>query len=327
MRRSLRAWEESWPLARPFAIARGTKTEARVVVCAVEGDGVIGRGECVPYARYGESVGSVLATVRAAGPDVAAGLDRSALLHRLPAGAARNALDCALYDWEAKRQGRRAWEIAGLPAPGILPTAETIVLDDAGRMAAAARELRDRPLLKVKVGRADVVARLAAVRAAAPRARLIVDANEAWDRPTLSAVCEPLAALGVEMIEQPLPAGEDAALASYRGPIPLCADESFHTPADLDRLAPLYQVMNIKLDKAGGLSAALTLAQDVQARGLGVMIGCMVATSLAIAPALVIGALATVLDLDGPLWLARDRTPGLRIEGGRIAPPEPALWG
>ncbi|MFZ1414736.1 MAG: N-acetyl-D-Glu racemase DgcA [Defluviicoccus sp.] len=327
MTRSLRAWAETWPLARPFAISRGTKTQAHVIVCTVEEDGCIGRGECVPYARYGESVGSVLASIREAAPVIAAGLDRPGLIERLPAGAARNAIDCALFDWEAKAQGRRAWDIAGVAAPAVQTTAETIALDDVDGMARAARALSDRPLLKVKVGGYDVIARVAAVRRAAPRARLIVDANEAWDRQTLDAVCQPLADLSVEMIEQPLPADEDGALAGYRGLVPLCADESFHTAADLERLKPLFRIMNIKLDKAGGLTAALALARQVHAADLRIMVGCMVATSLAIAPALLLGTLATVIDLDGPLWLANDRTPGLTIRAGRIGPPPAELWG
>ena len=327
MTRSLRAWAETWPLARPFAISRGTKTQAHVIVCAVEGDGGIGRGECVPYGRYGENAGSVLASIREAAPAIAAGMDRPALLTLFPAGAARNALDCALLDWEAKVQGRPAWNIVGVAAPSVQTTAETVALDDIEGMARAARLVSDRPLLKVKVGRDDVIARVAAVRSAAPHARLLVDANEAWDRPTLEAVCQPLADLGVEMIEQPLPAAEDEALAGYGGPVPLCADESFHTAADLKRLQPLYQIMNIKLDKAGGLTAALALARTVHAAGLDVMIGCMVATSLAIAPAMLLGTLATLIDLDGPLWLARDRAPGLSFHAGRIDPPPAELWG
>jgi L-alanine-DL-glutamate epimerase-like enolase superfamily enzyme len=324
---SLRAWAETWPLVRPFAISRGTKTQAHVIVCVVEGEGCIGRGECVPYARYGESVGSVLASIRESAPAIAAGMDRPGLIERLPAGAARNAIDCALFDWEAKSQGRPAWDIAGVAVPAEQTTAETIALDDVEGMARAARLVSDRPLLKVKVPRDDVIARLTAVRRAAPSAGLIVDANEAWDRQTLDMVCQPLADLGVKMIEQPLPAGEDGALAGYRGVVPLCADESFHTAADLERLKPLYQIMNIKLDKAGGLTAALALARAVHAAGLHVMIGCMVATSLAIAPALLLGSLATVIDLDGPLWLARDRAPALAIRAGRIAPPPAELWG
>ena len=327
MTRSLRAWAETWPLARPFAISRGTKTQAHVIICVVEGDGCIGRGECVPYGRYGESTGSVLASIREAAPAIAAGLDRPGLLERMPAGAARNAIDCALFDWEAKVQRRPAWDIAGVAAPAEQTTAETIGLGDVEAMARTARALSDRPLLKVKVGRDDVMARVAAVRREAPRASLIVDANEAWDRQTLDTVCQPLADLGVEMIEQPLPAAEDDALAGYSGLVPLCADESFHTAADMERLKLLYRIMNIKLDKAGGLTAALALARAVRAAGLEVMIGCMVATSLAIAPALLLGTLAKVIDLDGPLWLARDRTPSLSIRAGRIPPPPAALWG
>jgi len=322
MTRALSVRAEQWPLDRPFTIARGTKTVAEVA----DADAV-GRGEAVPYARYGETVADVVAAVEAMAPAVAAGLDRLALAEAMPAGAARNALDCALWDLEAKQSGQPAWALAGVARPQPVPTAETIALDDPDRMAAAARDLAERPLLKIKVGGEAVVERVAAVRAAAPDARLIVDANEGWDRPLLDSVVDGLAGLGVALIEQPLPAAEDAALAGFASPVPLCADESCHTAADLPRLASIYDVVNVKLDKTGGLTGALELAAAAQAAGFSIMVGCMVATSLAMAPALLLAGGAAFVDLDGPLWLARDRDHALRFDGGLIHPADPQLWG
>ncbi|MCP5368193.1 MAG: L-Ala-D/L-Glu epimerase [Hyphomicrobiales bacterium] len=327
MTRRLFARAETWPLARPFAISRGTKTEAQVVVAEVADGPRRGRGECVPYARYGETVAQVLADIEAMAGAVAGGLDRDALRAAMPAGAARNALDCALWDLEAKAAGRRAWDLAGLPAPGPVTTAETIGVDTPAAMGARAAELAARPLLKVKVDGAAVVERLAAVRAGAPGARLVVDANEAWDLDLLRSVAGPLADLGVEMIEQPLPAGADGDLDGYAGPVVLCADESGHGVADLDRLAGRYGMVNVKLDKTGGLTAALDLAAAARAAGLAVMVGCMVGTSLAMAPALLLAADAAVVDLDGPVFLSRDRAPGLVIDNGTIHPPPADLWG
>jgi L-alanine-DL-glutamate epimerase-like enolase superfamily enzyme len=318
---------ERWPLARPFTIARGSKTEAVVVVAEIATPAGVGRGEAVPYARYGESVEAVAAAAQAMAPMVAAGLDRRALLDHLPAGAARNAIDCALVDAGCRLSGVRAWQRLGFPPPATLVTAETIALDAIGRMQAAAAALAGRPLLKVKVGADAVVDRVAAVRAAAPRARLIVDANEAWSARLLADVLPALADLGVVMIEQPLPAGSDADLAGFPSPIPLCADESCHTVADLDALPDGYQMVNVKLDKAGGLLAAADLMRRARDRGLAVMVGCMVATSLAMAPALLLAGQADLVDLDGPLWLAADRLPGLAFADGLIAPPPPGLWG
>ncbi|HSO43351.1 MAG TPA: N-acetyl-D-Glu racemase DgcA, partial [Rhodospirillales bacterium] len=326
--RRLTVRHQTWPLARPFAIARGTKTAAEVVVAEIEDDGRIGRGEGVPYARYGETVEAVLAATQAMAGAIARGMDREALQAALPAGAARNALDCALWDVEAKRAGVRAWELAGTAPPRPLPTATTLSLDTAARMAGAAAEaVADGVcLLKLKVGADAVVERVAAVRAAAPETRLIVDANEGWTFPMLQRLAEPLHALGVEMIEQPLPAGSDGALAGFVSPVPICADESFHTQADLDRLDG-YRMVNVKLDKTGGLTAALPLAGAARARGLALMVGCMVSTSLAMAPATLLGQGAALVDLDGPQFLARDREHGLRYDGGLVYPPEPALWG
>jgi L-Ala-D/L-Glu epimerase / N-acetyl-D-glutamate racemase len=325
--RRLRVRAEAWPLARPFTISRGTKTTAEVVVVEIEEDGLHGRGECVPYPRYGESPAQVTEAIAAVAADIEAGLSREELQDRLPAGAARNALDCALWDLEAKAHGHPAWQLAGLAAPRPAVTAETIALDAPEAMAAAAAQLRDRPLLKVKVGADDVIERVGAVRAAAPGARLVVDANEDWDLALLERIAGMLAALDVEVIEQPLPASEDAALRDFAGPPALCADESCHTMVDLERLPDAYRMINIKLDKAGGLTEALRLAAAARARGLGVMVGCMVATSLGIAPAMLLAGEAQVVDLDGPLWLAHDRGPALKFADGWIYPPEPTLWG
>lgn len=326
--RRLSVRHETWALAKPFAIARGSKTAAEVVVAEIEDEGFVGRGECVPYGRYGESVDGVAAAVRAMAAPIASGMDRPALQLALPAGAPRNALDCALWDLEAKRAGARAWELAGLAPLRPLPFATTLSLDGPAAMAQAAEEAvaSGAGLLKLKVAGDGVLERVEAVRAAARGARLIVDANEGWTLSLLERLVGPLDALGVEMIEQPLPAGRDGALAGFASPLTLCADESLHTESDLDRLAG-YGMVNVKLDKTGGLTAALPLASAARARGLELMVGCMVSTSLAMAPAMLLGEAAAIVDLDGPLWLARDREPALRYDRGLVHPPEPALWG
>ncbi len=324
---SLTVTAEAWPLARPFAISRGVKTEALVVVAEVSDGEFTGRGECVPYPRYGETVEAVVALLIGQAAAVAAGLDRAALQSALPAGAARNGLDCALWDFDAKRAGRRAWELAGIAAPTPTVTAETIGLGPAREMAARAAELAAAPLLKVKLDGHDVIDRMQAVHQAAPAARLIVDPNEGWDAALLGHVAPDLAALGVEMLEQPLPADNDAALAEITCPIPICADESCHTAADLPGLAGKYQIINIKLDKTGGLTGALALADAAQAAGFGLMVGCMVGTSLAMAPATLLTPRAQFTDLDGPLLLKADREPGLDFSGGRICPPGVGVWG
>ncbi|MFQ5985590.1 MAG: N-acetyl-D-Glu racemase DgcA [Alphaproteobacteria bacterium] len=325
--RRLTARAESWPIRGAFTISRGAKTEARVVVVDIAEGDVVGRGECVPYARYGETVDGVLAQMGRLRHDLAAGLDRDALQGTLPAGAARNALDCALWDLEAKRAGTSAWKLAGLPAPRPVVTAFTVSLDSPEQMAAAARANAERPLLKLKLGRNRVVERVRAVRSAAPKARLIVDANEAWTPELLAAVAPELAALGVEVIEQPLPAGSDAALAALDRPVPVCADESCHDTASLDGVKGRYDMVNVKLDKTGGFTEALRLVAAARSAGFSVMVGCMVATSLAMAPASLITGFARIVDLDGPLMLERDRSPGLTYRDGLIYPPAPALWG
>ena len=319
---------ERWPLAGAFTISRGTKTEAIVVVAELSDGTHRGRGESVPYARYGETPDGIVAAIEALRPALRLGLDRSALQRILAAGAARNALDCAYWDVNAKQAGRRAYELAGLSRPRPLTTAYTISLAAAAEMAAAAEQAAWRPLLKVKLGGGQGDdRRIAAVRRAAPRAEIIVDANEGWDADNFEQNLAACADAGVTLIEQPLPEGRDAALARIKRPIAVCADESVHDRASLDRLAGKYDAVNIKLDKAGGLTEALALAAEAERRGFAIMVGSMVATSLAIAPAMLLAQGARVVDLDGPLLLAKDRADGLRTEGSVIYPSEPALWG
>jgi L-alanine-DL-glutamate epimerase-like enolase superfamily enzyme len=325
--RRLTVAAERWPIAGAFVIARGAKTEALVVTVTLHDGDAVGRGEGVPYPRYGETSEGVIAVIESVREAVEAGADRTALGARLPAGAARNAIDCALWDLEAKLAGKRAWSLAGLERLAPVETAFTLSLGTPEVMAEQARAARARPLLKLKIGGPDDLDRVEAVRAAAPRTRLVVDANEGLSFDDLVRLAPDLARLGVRMIEQPLKAGEDGALAGYDCPVPLCADESFHTGADLAAVADLYQAVNIKLDKTGGLTEALACRGEADARGLKVMAGCMVSTSLAMAPALLIAQGAEVADLDGPLLLARDREPGLRYLGSMIEPPPAALWG
>jgi L-alanine-DL-glutamate epimerase-like enolase superfamily enzyme len=298
---------ERWPIAGTFSISRGAKTEA-VVLVAELGDGkVTGRGECVPYARYGESVDSVTAAIEALRPQLTAGLTRQALQAAMPPGAARNALDCAFWDWEAKSSGRPVHELAGLHAPRPLTTAFTISLAAPDVMAKAAQACAGRALLKIKLGGNDEhggdPARIAAVRAAAPKAALIVDANEGWTECNLAANLAACAAAKVVLVEQPLPEGRDQALSGLKRPIPVCADESVHDRISLPALAGKYDAVNIKLDKAGGLTEAMAMAAEAQRAGLGIMAGCMVATSLAMAPAVLLAQAASFVDLDGPLLL------------------------
>jgi L-alanine-DL-glutamate epimerase-like enolase superfamily enzyme len=319
---------ERWPIAGSFAISRGAKTEAEVVVAELADGGHVGRGECVPYARYGENVAGVAAAIAAMAGRIAQGLDRERLQAAMPPGAARNALDCAFWDLAAKRTGRPVHELAGLPAPRPLVTAYTISLAAPAAMAEAAAAAAGRPLLKVKLGGGgDDRARITAVRRAAPRSELIVDANEGWSADELAGHLAACAEAGVTLVEQPLPAGNDAALARIARPIPVCADESAHARSSLSALIGRYDAVNIKLDKAGGLTEALAVAEEAGRLGLTVMVGCMVATSLAMAPALLVAQRARVVDLDGALLLARDRPDGLRYEGSLVHPPAGQLWG
>ena len=318
---------ERWPIAGAFAISRGAKTEAITVVAEISQGGHTGRGECVPYARYGETPEATLAAILSMRESLRKGLGRQALQTALPAGAARNALDCALIDLEARISGRRAWELLGRPAPRPCTTAFTISLGTPEAMAAATAKAADRPLLKIKLGGDGDGDRIAAVRKEAPESELIVDANEAWTPDNLEenlAACE---AVGVTLIEQPLPAGQDGALARIRRPMAVCADESVHNRASLNGLRERYDAVNIKLDKTGGLTEALAMADAAQALGFEIMVGCMVATSLAMAPAMLLTPQARFVDLDGPLLLAGDREGGLRYDGSSVYPPDAALWG
>ena len=293
----------------------------------LKGTDILGLGECVPYARYGETPEGTLAAILGLQQAFRDGMDRRSLQAHMTPGAARNALDCALWDLEAKRSGRPARELAGLPPLEPVTTAYTLSLDSPEKMAAAARENAWRPLLKLKLAGPEDLERVAAVRQAAPESRLIVDANEGWDLETYRRLAPELAALRIALVEQPLHAEADEGLRGEARPVPLCADESCHDRASLARLVGLYDCVNIKLDKTGGLTEALALKAAAAAAGLEIMIGCMVATSLAMAPAVLLAQGAAFVDLDGPLLLARDREPGLRFEGSILHPPEPALWG
>jgi L-alanine-DL-glutamate epimerase-like enolase superfamily enzyme len=324
---SLNVRAEHWPIAGAFTIARGAKTESQVVVAAVSDGTVTGHGECVPYARYGETVAGVTAAIEAMRVALADGLTRQALQSAMPAGAARNALDCALWDLEAKAGATPVHALAGLPEPHALVTAYTISLGTPQAMGDAARKAAARKLLKVKLGGEGDPERISAVRAAAPHAELIVDANEAWRADNLGANLAACAQAGVTLVEQPLPAGDDAALASLTRPIPVCADESVHDRASLSSLVGKYDAVNIKLDKTGGLTEALALAAQAERLGFSLMVGCMVATSLSMAPAVLLAQRARVVDLDGPLLLARDREHGLRYQDSLVYPASQALWG
>ena len=327
MTRTLEVARERWPLRATFTISRGSRTASEVVVARVREGEHEGRGECLPYARYGETAEGVAAAIEALAPALRAGLNRSELQDVLPAGAARNALDCALWDLECKTKGLRAWEMTGRAAPGPLTTAYTLSLDTPEAMRAAAARNAGRPLLKLKLGGAGDLDRVAAVREGAPDARIIVDANEGWTPEDYKVLAPELGRLGVAMIEQPLPAAEDEALEHLERPVPVCADEACHDRATLDALAGRYDMVNIKLDKTGGLSEALALRDAARERGFGIMVGCMIATSLSMAPALLVADGAAFVDLDGPLLLAEDRAHGLRYEGALVHPPESALWG
>lgn len=327
MTRRLKIEIERFPLAEVFTIARGSKSEAEVISCTIEADGVVGRGECVPYRRYGETLESVARAIEAVRALIEADAGREALQDAMPAGAARNALDCALWDLDAKLSGNHAWEQACGAPPKPVTTAYTISLAAPEEMAAKARAAASRPLLKIKVGSDNDVARIRAVTDAAPDSRLIVDANEGWTEENIAENLMAAARFNVALVEQPLPAGKDAILRSIPHPVPVCADESVHTAADLPSLEGLYDAINIKLDKTGGPTAALELKQAARGRGFGIMVGCMVGTSLAMAPAVLLAQDADYVDLDGPLLLARDRSPALHYTGSLVAPPDPAFWG
>jgi len=319
----VQVFDERFALAEVFTIARGSRSHAEVLRVEVARDGVRGQGECVPYARYGESLESVRAQVEGLPEEVT----RAGLQEVLLAGAARNAVDCALWDLEAKAAGQRVWEMAGLMAPGPVVTAFTLSLDTPERMEAAARRHAGRPLLKVKLGTPEDMPRLEAVRRGAPDTRIIVDANEGWTAEVYAELAPHLLRLGVAMVEQPLPAGADDMLAEIDRPLPVCADESCHDRASLPGLRGKYDMVNIKLDKTGGLTEALALRDAARAEGYKVMVGCMVGTSLAMAPAVLVAQGADLVDLDGPLLLAEDRDPPLLYDDRGVHPPLPALWG
>ncbi|MBN9072217.1 MAG: dipeptide epimerase [Rhizobiales bacterium] len=325
--RNLSVTAERFPIAGAFTISRGSKTSADVLTCEIRDGTAAGRGECVPYARYGETLESVARDIEGMAEAVASGIGRLELLHLMKPGAARNAIDCALWDLDAKTTGRRVAGLLGEREPHALETAYTLSLGEPEAMHAQARQNAWRPLLKVKVGTEDDAARMRAVVSGAPDSRFILDANEGWNAADLERNLALAEELGIALIEQPVKAGQDALLGGVSRKVPLCADESVHTAADLDRLAGLYDCVNIKLDKAGGLTAALELREAARQRGLLVMVGCMVGTSLAMAPAVLLAQDADFVDLDGPLLLARDRDEKLAYEGSMVSPPDPSLWG
>jgi L-Ala-D/L-Glu epimerase len=327
MTRLMKTAVEHFPIAGSFTISRGSKTTASVVTCRISDGDVAGVGECVPYARYGETIDSVLAEIEMIRAQIEAGIDRQALREAMKAGAARNAVDCALWDLDAKKAGARAFTQAGLAEPAPLITAYTISLGEPEAMAAQTAQYVHRALLKIKVGTADDASRIRAVRAAAPDSAIILDANEGWTDDNLVYHFDVCAESGVALIEQPLPAGRDVLLGSVHRPVPVCADESVHKTEDLPKLAGLYDAVNIKLDKTGGLTEALRMRDAARALNLKIMVGCMVGTSLGMAPAVLLAQGAEFVDLDGPLLLARDREPGLRYEDSLVFPPLPALWG
>lgn len=327
MSRHLTAWTERWPIEGTFAISRGRKTHADIVVASIEDGGHIGRGESVPYARYGESVSSVLESIAALAPEIAGGLDRAGLAARAR-GATRSAVDLALHDLEAKKGGRSVAERMSLTKLSRIETALTLSIDSPHEMRERAHALRDLPLLKLKLaGDGLDLERIRAVRGAAPSARLWVDANEGWDIATYLALTPELRELGVTMIEQPLPESEDHLLIGRPRPVPVCADESAHEAGTIGTLASRYDIVNIKLDKAGGLTGAIDAIAAAKRANLRVAIGCMVSTSLAIAPACLLASEAEWIDLDGSVLLSRDREGGVRMEDGLLVPPDAALWG
>ena len=327
MPRILDAQHDRFALTRPFRIARGVKTAADVVTVTIREGDKAGRGEGVPYPRYKESVESALAAISEIKPLIEGGAGRDALLKAMPAGAARNAVDCALWDLESRLSGQSVADMIGAPEPGRIASALTIVIDTPEAMARAAAAVAQIPLIKVKVDANDPEAQLRAVRAAAPEPRLIVDPNESWDRALVEAMQPLLVELRADLLEQPVPAGEDEWLEGFTPAVPICADEALHVAADLPVIARRYQVVNVKLDKTGGLTEALAVAKAARERGLGLMTGCMVSSSRAIAPALHFARMSDFVDLDGPIWLREDREGGVRDEGGALLPPAPGFWG
>lgn len=319
---------EHFPIAGTFTISRGSKTEAEVVAVTIRDGEFVGRGECVPYRRYGETMEGVVEAINAHGKKIEAGIGRQELMSVLPAGAARNAVDCALWDLEAKASGRPVWASLSDAPPKALETAYTLSLGTPEAMAAQARANAMRPLLKVKIGGGDDDGeRIRAVVQAAPSSRFILDANEGWTQDNIGRNLAVAAECGIALVEQPLPAGQDGILRNIPHPVPICADESVHEAKDLQQLVGLYDAVNIKLDKAGGLTAASLLRDRAQELGFSIMVGCMVGTSLAMAPAVLLAQGADFVDLDGPMLLSQDRAPGLRYEGSLVFPPPAGFWG
>lgn len=318
---------ETFALRQRFTISRGSKTETIVVTAELRDGEFVGRGECGPNIRYGETPESVADAITAMAGEISSGLNRDSLQDMMPAGAARNAIDCALWDLESKRTGQPVWQLAGLAKPVPVVTAYTLSVDTPAAMADAARANAGRPLLKLKLTGAGDLDRVRAVRTGAPEARLIADANEAWSADDFISLASELGRIGVELIEQPLPAGDDSTLAGLDHPVPICADESCRDSASVAALADRYDMINIKLDKAGGLTEALATAAAARAADLDIMVGCMVGTSLAMAPALLVAQSAKIVDLDGPLLLAEDRKPPMMVNDSRISPALAALWG
>jgi len=325
---SLHIHIEAWPLAGAFRISRGTRKVSDVLMVEVNDGNYVGRGECFPYARYGEDTESVQKQLNSVRSEIEDGLNRQGLLNVLAPGAARNAVDCALWDLEAKRAGTRVWDLAGLPAPEPVTTVYTLGVDEPAVMGERARENSDRPRLKLKMtGDGADLERVRNIHKNAPNARLVVDANEGWSIKQYLEYAPQFKDLGVEMIEQPLPSTDDEQLRGVERPIPICADESCHDSATLPALVGKYDMINIKLDKTGGLTEALNLRDAALKQGLSIMVGCMIGTSLAMAPGILVAQEAAMVDLDGPLLLAEDRAPGLSFTGSIIHPPEPRLWG
>ena len=315
--------QDSFPLKSAFRISRGSKTTADVVTVKLTRNGVQGWGECVPYPRYGETVESVTEQLQSVPPHITP----ADLIETLPAGAARNALDCAIWDVKAKETNRRVWQLANLPKPKPVQTAFTLSLGTVENMTRAATQNAHRPFLKLKVGTPDDLDRLVAVRNAAPDAKLVIDANEGWTIDDYQLLIDHLVDMNIALIEQPFPAGQDACLSNLDRPIPICADESVHTSEDLPALVGKYDYLNIKLDKSGGLTTAIDLKAKAQAMGFDIMVGCMVGTSLAMAPALLLASDATLVDLDGPLLLTKDRDTPISYDARGMHPAPAELWG
>ena len=325
--RRLSVGHEVWPLKEPFKISRGVRTEAHVIVAELEYCDVRGRGEAVPYARYGETTDSVIAQIEQVTDVIEEGISPEELQSLLPAGAARNAVDCALWDMLSRWKGIHPWELLNLPPPAAIETAVTIGLDSAEVMAEKALFYKDFPLLKIKLDDKDIKDKITAIRAQAPKPRIIIDPNESWTIDHLVNLDNFFYQMNISLLEQPLAAGQDAALTDFNGKTPICADESCHTRKDLESLQGKYQVINIKLDKTGGMTEAVKLKEQAQAMGFDIMVGCMVSTSLAMAPAMLLASDAAFIDLDGPIWMKEDRVHGLKIIQGNINELSPELWG